>query len=282
MTGIIDAHQHCWEVHRPECEWPTPELEAIYRDFGVPELEAQARLLGVTGSVLVQSQPSDADTDYLLALADKHEFVCAVVGWVDLKAPEAPQRIRQLARHPKLKGLRPMLQGLAQDDWIDDPALVPAIDAMIENQLSFDALVYTRHLPFLRRFAERFPRLPIIIDHAAKPPIAESAWQPWQREMAAIAALDNIYCKLSGLVTEAAPDHGLVELKPWVESLLGLFGASRLLWGSDWPVVNLEGGYRRWLRLSEALLVSLSEQQRADVMAGTARRVYRIHPEHNL
>ena len=273
---IIDAHQHCWELERPECEWPTPELEAIYRDFGMPELEAQARPLGVIGSVLVQSQPSDADTDYLLTIADEHEFVRAVVGWVDLKAAQAPKRIRQLARHPKLRGLRPMLQGLAHDDWIDDPALAPAIEAMIENQLSFDALVYPRHLPFLRRFAQRFPKLTIIIDHGAKPPIAEGTWQPWQQEMAAIAALENIYCKLSGLVTEAAPEHGLLELKPWVEQLLLLFGPSRLLWGSDWPVVNLEGGYRRWLRLSEALLASLSEPHRADVMAGSARRAYRI------
>ena len=278
MTDIIDAHQHCWELRRPECEWPTPEMDAIYRDFDLLELEAQARPLGVSGSVLVQSQPSDADTDYLLALSDKHEFVRAVVGWVDLKAPEAPERIRQLARHPKLKGLRPMLPGLAQDDWIDDPALAPAIDAMIENQLSFDALVYTRHLPFLRRFAQRFPRLTIIIDHAAKAPIAEGTWQPWQQEMAAIAAVNNVYCKLSGLLTEAAPDHGLAELKPWVEQLVLLFGASRLLWGSDWPVINQEGSYRRWLRLSEALLVSLSESQRAEVMGGTARRVYRLRP----
>ncbi|MDQ2077218.1 amidohydrolase [Marinimicrobium sp. ABcell2] len=278
MTDIIDAHQHCWELSRPECQWPTPELEAIYRDFDVSELEAQARPLGVVGSVLVQSQPSDADTDYLLAVADQHEFVRGVVGWVDLKAPNAAERIERLARHPKLKGLRPMLQALSEDDWIDDPALAPAVDAMIANNLSFDALVYTRHLPFLGRFAARFPRLTIILDHAAKPPIAEGTWQPWRDEIAAIAARRNIYCKLSGLVTEAAPDQGLTELKPWVEELLTLFGPSRLLWGSDWPVVNLEGGYRRWLRLTEPLLASLSEHERSDIMHGTARRVYRIKP----
>lgn len=274
--AIVDAHQHCWQLSRPECTWPGEDLAAIYRDFAPGDLESVARPLGVEGSVLVQSQPDDADTHYLLELADRHDWILAVVGWVDLKAPDAPQRIRTLARHPKLRGLRPMLQALDDDAWIDDPALAPAVQAMLDARLSFDALVYTRHLPFLRRFAQRHPDLTIVLDHAAKPPIANGHWQPWQGEMAAMAALPNIYCKLSGLATEAASGQDLAELRPWANEVLARFGAQRTLWGSDWPVLNLVADYPDWLAFTRRLLAPLSEADRDAILAGTARAVYRL------
>ncbi|WP_341938391.1 amidohydrolase family protein [Marinimicrobium sp. C2-29] len=275
-TMVIDAHQHCWQLQRPECQWPTPELPALYRDFGPEDWRAQALPQGVAGSVLVQSQPDERDTDYLLSLADRHDWILGVVGWVDLKAADAPERIAALSERSKLRGLRPMLQALEDDHWIDDPALDPAIAAMVENRLVFDALVYTRHLPPLRRFARRHEALTIVLDHAAKPPIATGERRAWQREMQALAEAPNIYCKLSGLLTEAGTQKTLEHLQPWVDDLLAWFGPQRLLWGSDWPVVNAVADYAHWSELTGQLLAALTESERSAVWGETARRVYRL------
>lgn len=276
MSPVIDAHQHCWQVSRPECTWPTPELSAIYRDFSPNDWQAQAKPLGVEGSVLVQSQPHERDTEYLLALADQHKSVLGVVGWVDMKAPDASAQIRALARHPKLCGVRPMLQAIEDDAWIDDPALAPAVEAMVETGLCFDALVYTRHLPYLRQFALRYPDLTVVLDHAAKPPIASGQFDQWLQAMALLAAQPNVYCKLSGLLTEAKNDQGLEHLRPWVQKLFAEFGAQRLLWGSDWPVLNLAGDYAGWVGMTRQLLAPLSASERAAIWGGTAQRVYRL------
>jgi len=169
-----------------------------------------------------------------------------------------------------------MLQILERDDWIADPTLDPAIAAMIAHDFSFDALVFTRHLPFLRRFAERHPALPIVIDHGAKPPIADGILDPWRDEMRALAALPNVCCKLSGLVTEAAPDWRPEQLAPYVRHLVEIFGPDRLMWGSDWPVLQLRTGYQTWLELAQSLSGVTDTAGKAALFGGTARRFYRI------
>lgn len=276
MSPVIDAHHHCWQLSRPECTWPTPELSAIHRDFSPDDWRTEAKPHGVAGSVLVQSQPDRRDTDYLLALAEQYESVLGVVGWVDMKAPNAPAQIRALARHPKLCGLRPMLQAIEDDAWIDDLALDPAVEAMVEVGLCFDALVYTRHLPYLRRFAQRHPDLTVVLDHAAKPPIASGQFDQWRNEMVLLTALPNSYCKLSGLLTEAKSGQSVEDLWPWVKCLFAEFGPERLLWGSDWPVLNLAGDYAGWVDMTRQLLAPLSDSERAAIWGGTARRVYRL------
>lgn len=273
---LIDAHQHCWRIDAPGVRWPTPEQAAIYRDFGIDELRALAQPLGIGASVLVQSQPDDRDTDGLLALAGDDDFIAAVVGWVDLERDDAPARIAALAAHRKLRGLRPMLQALADDDWILRPALAPALAAMQQRGLSLDALVLPRHLPVLRRLAERYPALPIVIDHAAKPGIARGEFDGWRDQMRALAALPQVFCKLSGLLTEAAPGAGAAQLRPYVAYLLENFGPERLMWGSDWPVLNLAGDYAGWYALARELSAALSETQRTALFGGTAARFYRI------
>ena len=269
----IDAHQHFWTLGRNDCAWPTPSEAAIHRDFGPPDLEPLAEALGISGTVLVQSQPSDRDTDFLLRLADETQLVKAVVGWADLAAPYAPDRIARLAAHPKLRGLRPMLQSLEPDDWILDPRLEPAIAAMIEHDLRFDALVRPQHLPHLQKFAERHPALSIVIDHGAKPDIARGMRDPWRAQIAALAALPRVFCKLSGLATEAAPNWKPQDLKPYVNHLLAVFGPDRLMWGSDWPVINLAGDYADWLWLAEKLT---PPENHPALFVETARRFYRF------
>lgn len=281
---MIDAHQHCWQIGAHQCTWPTPDLSAIYRDFSVSDLQALAEPLGVRGSVLVQSQPSDADTDFLLQCARAHPFVKAVVGWVDLASEEAPARIAYLAQQPKLRGLRPMLQGLDEDDWILRPELAPAIAAMLEHGLSFDALVYPRHLPYLRIFAERYPHLPIVIDHAAKPAIAAHEppqYRAWCQAMAELAALPQVMCKVSGLVTEAGRHQGAEILTDYLAQLLQLFGPHRLLWGSDWPVVDLAANpslasYEGWLALSKRFFARQPAVHLNAIFGENARGFYRF------
>jgi len=242
---MIDAHQHFWSLGTPGHQWPTPDLPTIHRDFGPADLSAETAGMPLAGTVLVQSQPTDTDTDWMLALARDTPMVAAVVGWVDLADPDAPARIARLAREPKLRGLRPMLQSITDTDWLLGDALAPALEAMLAAGLRFDALVQPRHLPMLARFAERWPDLPIVIDHAAKPYAAERTLDPWRDEIAALAAR-GLYCKLSGLRTEQAAGQTAEELLPYVEHLVATFG-SRLMWGSDWPVVHLAGdGWRPW------------------------------------
>jgi L-fuconolactonase len=290
---VIDAHQHFWRIGKHDCSWPTADLADIYRDFLPKDFAPIAADAGVSGTVLVQSQESDADTDFLLALASESDLIKAVVGWVDLASGAAPARIAQLAKCEKMRGLRPMLQARKDDSWILDPALEPAVAAMIAAGMSLDALVFTRHLPYLRLFAKRHPQLPIVIDHGAKPAIAaavdqkpggfyeKAAFQEWADSIGALADLPQVYCKISGLVTEAGDHQGLNEIKPYIDHLYSAFGADRLMWGSDWPVLGLAKNqafnrYDAWLLMTKELLRDLRDGEREAIFDGTARRFYRI------
>jgi L-fuconolactonase len=272
----IDAHQHFWQLAARRGAWPPPELAPIYRDFHPGDLSALLVENGVSATVLVQSMPNEADTRYMLELADSHAFIGAVVGWTDLKAADAPERIAALAAHPKLRGLRPMLQDLEDDSWIDDPALAPAVDAMLRHGLCFDALVLPRHLPALLAFARRHPQLPVVIDHLAKPAMDGAPLAQWRNDMDQLAALPQVECKLSGMVTEAGPGWTVQRLRPYAHHVLQAFGPQRVMWGSDWPVLTLASGYAAWLDASEALLAHLDEAQRNAVFGLNARRFYRI------
>jgi L-fuconolactonase len=274
----VDAHQHFWRLADRRGHWPPAELEAIHRDFLPADLEPQRQHAGIDGTVLVQSLPSEDDTHWMLDLADQHRFIWGVVGWTDLKAADAPERIAALAKRPKLKGLRPMLQDLPDDGWIADPAVDAGARAMAQHGLVFDALVLTRHLEALHAFAIRHPGLRIVIDHGAKPPIATGALEPWRSWMAALAALPHVSCKVSGLLTEAGPRRSADALRPYVQTLWDLFGPRRLLWGSDWPVLRLAGDYQAWLEMSQALFATIdpamSDTDRADLFGANAMRLY--------
>jgi L-fuconolactonase len=275
----IDAHQHFWRIAQRAGHWPPASLAAIHRDFVPADLRPELQRCSIVGTVLVQSLPTAEDTTFLLNLAARHEFVLGVVGWIDLKAGDAAAQVTARASQRKLKGLRPMLQDLPDDAWIDDRALDPAVLAMLAHGLCFDALVQPRHLGALLAFARRHPALPIVIDHAAKPDIARAEWQPWHRHMTALAALPNVHCKLSGLLTEAGDRNDDAALRPWIDHLFASFGAPRLMWGSDWPVLNLAGNYEAWFSMAQRLC---SAQPGVDadaldaIFGGNARRFYRL------
>lgn len=272
---LIDAHQHFWRIGQNDCVWPTPDLAAIHRDFEPRDLRAAAGS-ELAGAVTVQSQPSDADTDWLLRLTQDEPLVLGVVGWVDLSSPKAPARIAALSAAPKFKGVRPMLQDLSDDAWIARSDLEPAIDALVAHDLSLDALVFTRHLSHLLTLATRRPDLRIVIDHGAKPPIASDAFAEWAEAMSKLASLPQVYCKLSGLLTEARPDQPPEAINPYVDQLIALFEPDRLMWGSDWPVVGLAADYAAWLGQAKSFPALRDPAFAQAVFSDVARRFYRL------
>ena len=278
MNAPVDAHFHCWRLDRADYGWLTPALAPIYRDVSIDDWRREAAPLGVRHGIVVQAAPTEAETRFLLAQARRHDdAVLGVVGWLDLLAADAPARIATLVRaEPKLRGLRPMLQDIADADWILQPALAPALDAIAAHGLVFDALVKPLHLPRIEALARRHPALAIVIDHGAKPDIAACEWQPWADAITALSALPNIACKLSGLLTEAGPRPPRGAARRWCDHLLQAFGPQRLLWGSDWPVLELAASYRDWWDDTRSLLAGLSPDERAAVLGGNARRVYGV------
>ncbi|MFB9950081.1 amidohydrolase family protein [Rhizobium puerariae] len=268
----IDAHQHFWRIADRAGQWPPPALAAIHRDFMPVDLKPLLDQASVDGTVLVQTMENEADTAFMLDLADRTPFILGVVGWVDMKAADAPANIARLAQHPKLRGFRPMLQDIADDYWIDDPRLDAAVAAMIEHGLVFDALVLPHHLGPLLNFACRHPGLPIVIDHGAKPPIAEGRFIGWHAPMKTLAGLPRVHCKLSGLLTEAG-DQKPQAVRPYAETIVDLFGPERVIWGSDWPVLRLAGDYRAWLG---QCLDMVPNEHHVAVFGGNARRFYRL------
>jgi L-fuconolactonase len=274
----IDAHQHYWDPARGDYEWLTPELKLLYRPFGPNDLAPLREAAGVARTVVVQAAPSIDETRYLLDLARHEASIAGVVGWAPLLLPTAPAVIAAFAHEPKFKGVRPMLQDLPDDTWIANPDLAPAIEALIAHDLAFDALIYARHVAPLETFATRFPALRIVIDHGAKPPIRDgrAGFQNWLDAITRLAQLPNVHCKLSGLVTEAAFGWTAATLQPYVEHLLASFGAARLMWGSDWPVLDLNGDYGQWHAVSNRLLAALSDSERDAVFGGNATAFYRL------
>jgi L-fuconolactonase len=275
----IDAHQHFWDPSRGDYGWLTPELDALYRVFGPDDLKPLREAVNVTRTVVVQAAPTVDETRYLLDLTRDVPSVAGVVGWVPLEASNAVELIGEFAREPKFKGVRPMLQDLADDRWIENPELAPAIHALIKNDLAFDALIFSRHVPSLEVFATRFPELRIVVDHGAKPQIKEgdASWQAWADGIEELAALpQRLHCKLSGLATEAAPRWTVATLEPYVDHLLKHFGSERMMWGSDWPVLNLNGDYAHWHDAARQLTSHLDEAAQQAIFGGTARAFYRL------
>ena len=270
----IDAHHHLWTLARGDYGWLTPALAPIYRDFGLADLAPHLAAAGIEGTILVQAAATEAETMFLLDIAESSEVVRGVVGWTDFDAADGVARIDALAARNLLVGLRPMVQDIADDDWLLRPALAPLLAAMARNDLVFDALVLPRHLPRLLRVVGRHPDLQFVLDHCGKPRLATGEIATWQRDIALLAQHSNIVCKVSGLVTEAAPDWKIADLRQAVDHVVACFGPQRLLWGSDWPVVDLAGGYAGWFAAAETLLADLSPREKAAIFGGNAARIY--------
>ena len=277
MTVKVDAHQHFWHVARRDYAWLTADaFPILYRDFDPADLEPLLHGCGIAQTILVQGAQTEDETNFLLQIANATPFVAGVVGWVDLTAENAAQRVEEMARNPKLIGLRPMLEVIEDDEWILQPQLKAGIQAMIACGLRFDALIRPRHLPLLQDFAEQFPDLPIVIDHAGKPDIAGRDIDQWAADIQSIADSTDVKVKLSGLATEAEPGWHSESLRPYTEVLFDAFGASRMMWGSDWPVLLVAGDYLGWHQVSQTLTEHLSVTEKDWLFGRTAADFYGI------
>ncbi|UWQ18043.1 amidohydrolase [Jannaschia sp. M317] len=275
---IIDAHQHFWTLARGDYDWPNDSVAPIFRDFTPGDLRPLLTEAGVSRTVLVQATDSVAETQFLLQIAEATDFVAGVVGWVDLTAPDAIATIELLRAHPALKGLRPMLQGIPDTNWILQDAAQPALAHMARTGLCFDALIQPRHLPVIADLAARHPHLPIVVDHIAKP-VMGGGLRPdpdWCAGIATLAACKTVQCKLSGLTTEAGPAWTSADLMPFTQHVLDAFGPARVMFGSDWPVVNLASDYATWIAFVRDLIAPYSAREQADILGLTAQRFYRI------
>ena len=272
----VDSHQHFWKIADGHCRWLTPDLAPIRRDFGPDDLRPILRRNNVAATVLVQAADCDAETDWMLDIAASAEFVAGIVGWTDFAAPDAPERLRRLAANPKIVGVRPMIQDIPDPDWMLRPDLAPACRAVAESGMVFDALVLPKHLDNLALFLARYPEMKTVVDHAAKPALRLGAQgtREWIPKIRRIAEFPETHCKFSGLLTEAAPGASVDDLRECAETLLDAFGENRLLWGSDWPVLNLAADYDRWLEMSDELLSAVSPEGRAKIMGENAARFY--------
>jgi L-fucono-1,5-lactonase len=270
----IDAHHHLWRLARGDYGWLTPDLAPIYRDFDLSDLKPLLSASGIEATILVQAAPTEAETRFLLDIAETAELVRGVVGWTDFDAADAVTRIEKLAASEPLVGLRPMVQDIADDDWLLRPALSPALLAMASHGLVFDALVLPRHLTRLIEVVDRNRDLQFVLDHCAKPHLATGEIAEWKEHIAQLAQRPNVVCKLSGLVTEARADWQIADLRPATDHVLACFSPQRLLWGSDWPVVDLAGAYAKWFSAAETLMAGLSPDEKAAVFGANAARVY--------
>lgn len=275
---IIDAHQHFWRIDRGDYSWMDDSVAAIRRDILPPDLAPLAQAGGITGTVAVQAAPTLAETEYLLALSEGHPLMRGVVGWLDLEG-DVPAQIARIS-HPRLKGIRPMLQDIAETDWILRPVVLEGLRRVAAAGLRMDALITPRHFGVIDRLARTLPELPIIIDHCAKPAFTgRDPGAAWRDGIATLAAHPQISCKLSGLANEYGPGWSAETLRPVFDHVLDRFGAKRLMWGSDWPVLELAGDYPGWLTASQTLAAELSATERAAFFAGTATRIYDLKQE---
>jgi len=279
----VDAHQHYWRLERGDYAWLTPLQGSLYRDFEPEHLLGQLADCEVSRTVLVQAAAIEAETRFLIDLARRHSTIAAVVGWVDFEARDVRDRIRALVQEGggKLKGLRPMVQDISDPQWLRRSSLDVAFDAMLENDLTFDALVTPVHLNVLHRRLQKHPSLKAVLDHAGKPDIVGGAFEAWAVQIEQLARTTSAYCKLSGLLTQAVPGATAADLDAFVAHIFACFGGSRVMWGSDWPVVTLRASYREWLDIAVELVCRHAPGYEEAVFSTNAARFYGLEAAHH-
>jgi len=268
----IDAHHHFWLLQGNESGQPIPTRPQLQRDFRPSDLKPHIDRHHVKKTILVQAKWTAAST--MLELAKDADFVAGVVGIADLGAANAGELIKTLAADPALVGLQPTLPSNADGEWSANPGHTTALAAMAADKMVLELPTLPRQNSGLLGVLDRHPDIAIVVDHGAKSFIRDGQLDPWRRDISAMAKHTRAVCKLSGLVTEVGENWRVARLRPYVEHLLNEFGPERLLWGSGWPVVDLAGGYDRWMEASEALLGGLDEAQWNAVFGDNAERIY--------
>lgn len=278
MTERIDAHQHYWNPARGDYDWMPMDNPVLARPYGPGDLAPHLARHRIGRTILVQAAASIEETEYMLGIADATPSVAGVVGWIDFEDPSHRDALKRLAQHPKFLGLRPMIQDIADDAWMHREDVQWAYRLIMDCDLSFDALGFPRHLGQFHTLLTRYPGMRVVIDHCMKPQIrdhSDARFANWAGGMTRLAEDTGAFCKFSGLVTETdgwTPDS----LRPYADHLLSVFGADRIMWGSDWPVCRLQASYDDWIGAARALTGHLAAEDQAKIFGGTAIRFYRI------
>jgi len=275
---IKDSHQDFWQPGRFDYPWMNSSLGVLYRDYLPDQLEPILGQNGVGKTVVVQASNSVEESRWLLNLADEHPFIAGVVGWVDLGSDDVDRQLDELVPHPKFKGVRHLVESEPADDWLIQPQVLRGLKRLSTYGVSYDLLVHTRHLKYIQKVVDACPDLKLVIDHMAKPPIANGEIETWRQELRQVAANEQIYCKLSGLVTEANwTSWTKSDLRPYVDCALELFGSSRLLFGSDHPVCLLAAPYEQVLASFRELLNELSDDEEQKIFGSNAAEFYGLN-----
>lgn len=277
---IIDSHQHFWQVGRFPYPWLTRDLGVLYRDYLPSDLAPILKNNGVDETVVVQASNSIAESRWLLDLAHDNPVIAGVVGWVDLTDTQIEDQLDELTADPKFKGIRHLVESEPADDWLIQPAVLKGLQRISARNLTFDLLVHTRHLKYLPYVIDSCPDLHFVIDHLAKPPIAAGEIKAWSLALKPLANYATLYCKVSGLVTEA--DHSSWHpdnFRPYVDYALEFFGPSRLIFGSDYPVCLLAASYERVLELSRTLLSDVSTDELEKIFSENAKNFYKLNTD---
>jgi L-fuconolactonase len=275
---VIDAHLHMWNLERVRYPWLTAEYGPLFRTFEQGELEPQLAVASIDKTVLVQSANSREDTDFMLAVADGWPRVTGVVGWVPLDRPdEAAAALDRRCADPRFVGVRHLIHIESDPDWVLRSSVQRGLGLLARRGVTFDVVTAVpRHLANVMIIADRHPDLRIVIDHLGRPPIKAGGWLPWSDLLAGAAARPNVFAKLSGLNTAADPETWTAaDLRPYVDRALELFGPRRLMYGGDWPITTLAGGYVQVWQAIKALLAPLSQSERDHILGGTALEFYR-------
>ena len=275
----IDAHQHFWNPSRGDYDWMPMDNAILARPYFPADLAPHLQEHGIDATILVQAAATVAETEYMLGIADATPFVAGVVGWVDFENPGDLVTLKRLARHPKFKGVRPMIQDIPDVDWMLRDDVQWAFRAICDLDLTFDALGFPPHLENFLVILKRYPSMRAVIDHCMKPQIRSHSGESfrfWADGMSRLASETKAFCKFSALVTEANPGWTVDDLKPYVHHVLSVFGPERIMWGSDWPVCRLAASYDDWRKAADALTDHFSPAAKADIYGGTAARFYRI------
>jgi L-fuconolactonase len=273
----IDAHQHFWKFNPIRDSWITDEMAVIKKDFFPDDLKSVLQQNGFDGCVAVQASQSEEETDFLILLSRQHDFIKGVVGWVDLQAPDITDRLDQYKSFPVLKGFRHVLQGEPQRDLMLNPNFKKGIAALQQYDFTYDILIFPDQLKFSTDLVASFPEQKFVIDHIAKPYIKRKEIDGWKKDIEKIAKHENVYCKISGMVTEADWKTWKKEdFKPYLDAVVDAFGANRILFGSDWPVCLVAASYEKMLEIVNEYFAAFSNEEQQQFFGLNAIRFYNL------
>ncbi len=273
----IDSHHHLWEFSALDYSWISESMGVLRHNFLPPDLYKEMTAAGVNSSIAVQARQTLEETHWLLNLAEQNDFIKAVVGWAPLTDPTVCAFLEQLASHPKLRAVRHVIQDEPDDNYILRADFNRGIKELARHKLTYDILIFQRHLPQTIRFVDQHPNQKFVVDHIAKPRVKNSSLSPWREQITELAKRPNVYCKISGLATEADYNHWTEDqLRPYIHTVLDAFTPKRVMFGSDWPVCLLAVSYQRWVAIAEKMLAAFSVVEQQRFWAETATEAYNL------